>query len=136
MEIPGGIKHRWIGEDPLLASSAEVDPKTGNLKWPGGFRGSRDIYVVPNKPILDVLPHISVKGRIGSRSWEVLDLDIPVQMKSPKLTAHGFTGGGTIEVSLSRAPVPTRETRDVVGHDDEMQEMLKALGYVTGNSNP
>ena len=40
---------------------------------------------------------------------------------------------GQLKVTVGRAPVPTDETQEVVGHDDEMQEMLKALGYVTGN---
>lgn len=133
--VPDGIKHIWIGEDPLESSKAHfaLTPTGAVLSWPGGYRGSRDIYVVPNTPISKAIPSMRLQARIGKRTWTPLLLKNEQLNSRTQLLSQSLGGGGQLKVTLGRAPVPTNETQQIVGHDDEMQEMLKALGYVTGN---
>ena len=72
-------------------------------------------------------------GRIGERPWT--SIPMPTRKAGQRRLINNYTldGGGKISVSLSRSIQPLKETSQVIGHDDEMQEMLKALGYVTGN---
>ena len=135
LTVPSGIKHIWVGEDPLQASKAQFIPTESGalLTWPGGYKGSRDIYVVPQASIHDAVAQMSIQARIGHRAWTPLDLKQEQLDSRSHLLSKSLDGGGKIRATLGRAPAPTVETQEVVGHDDEMQEMLKALGYVTGN---
>ena len=138
LQVPGGIRAIWVGEDPLMSSHADIkgSEETPILSWPGGYRGSRDVYVVPNRPIQEVLPDIILNGRVGTGQWEAISLDQAKLETTPNLAKHRFRQGAEIRMSVGRSPVPNQNTRNIVGHDDEMQEMLKALGYVTGNESP
>ena len=133
--VPGGIQNIWVGEDPLQSSKASVarTPTGAVLSWPGGYKGSRDIYVVPNEPMEQSVATIQLRARIGDREWTPFSLRQGQLESRTILFSETLDGGGQLKVTVGRAPIPTDETQEVVGHDDEMQEMLKALGYVTGN---
>ena len=88
---------------------------------------------MPNTPISNAVPRIRLQARIGTRTWTPLLLRKEQLDSRTQLLSQSLNGGGQLKVTLGRAPVPTNETQQIVGHDDEMQEMLEALGYVTGN---
>ena len=133
--VPGGFRHGWVGEDPLQASKATVElhEDQATLRWPGGFRGTREVYLVPKIPMEEALQEITVTGTLAEQT--VAEIPVKTQSGSQRrILAHQvFSGGGQMIMTLARSPVPTKNATEVSGHDDELEEMLKSIGYVTGN---
>jgi arylsulfatase A-like enzyme len=157
--VPGGFSWAWPGEDPLLNSFAtvrhveepaeierllaerqitdhEVDPTATGVEicWPGDYKGSREVYLVPNRPLLDIGYEMKCSGFLGDAEGG--------KRGTMQISKRRYPALGANRVPFNRlmwdqrqvlwqfgiSPVPVGG--GVVGRDSETEGMLAALGYV------
>ncbi len=159
--VPGGFQATWPGQDPLEQSAADArivsdreeivdllaryqitdhevpeDAGAVELCWHAGWFGSREIYLVPNRPLAEVGHLVKCSGYMGdAEGGKRATMTVP---ESREATL------GAIRLPINRilwdqrnlvwqfgiSPAPNEQTRLIDGADPEMASMLEALGYV------
>ncbi len=140
LTIPGGVRAAWYGDVPLGAGDVTLatDPTHVTITWKPGKRGFREVYVVPNEPILEATKTLGFALCSGKDKATV---DKPADPDWPPDPAHssgGFLQGrlkGTT-VALGYGVAPEVDPGGAVkAFDAEMKGALEALGYVDGSSS-
>ena len=135
VKVPGGVAQHWVGDDPLNQSSAAtrmIDEETLEVRWHSGFRQTREVYFVPNKTLAETTHQLH---------FEVVDGDARKTMFVPKALAaepgkirtpfiRAAMPERVVALTWGLAPAPNSETQALEGRDDEMNELLEAMGYV------
>lgn len=137
LHVPGGVRHAWAAEDPMRLSEVEIDTSVDSevrIVWAGNARSEREVYLLPNLPLDQSLP--SLTGTVQHRSARV-ELSLvpgpnwpPPWDGQPRPLLRGRSGGRTMTVDYARVPMPAAERPALSGVDAEVNEDLKALGYV------
>lgn len=140
LTIPGGIANAWVGADPTEASQASIQwvpgEETIQITWPAGFRGRRDVLVVPNLGIESTSANLTGTLRAGEQSGDVLVKtgDKPAKLRRPSYaTATVEESPGRkryVEIGLATMPVPPSGGTALSGLDPEIEASLKAMGYL------
>lgn len=135
VQVPGGVARHWVGDDPLNQSSAAtrmLNEETLEVRWHEGFRQTREVYFVPNKPIAETthLLHFEVVDGDARKTMFVpkaLPAE-PGKIRTPFIRAT--LPERVVALTWGLAPAPNDETQALQGRDDEMNELLEAMGYV------
>lgn len=137
LNVPGGVRRAWVADDPHNLSEVEVysiDDSSVRITWLGRARSEREVYVLPNLPLDQALPTIT--GTVQHRTApsdlivaETAGWPQPWDGREQPLL-RGRSGGRTVVVDYARVPLPVEERRVLSGVDAEVNEDLKALGYV------
>jgi len=164
--VPGGFRVAWAGDDPLDTSEVTLrlidDRETvqrlltdyqisghpipehaGQVVeacWHGGKRGSREVYLVPDKPLDEVGMAMQCSafmgdatgGKRGTMQIAEARTPAPGAVRTP-LNRIRWTGRQLL-LQYGFGPQPNADTQPLEGHDDESTEMLEALGYVGDNA--
>ncbi|MEZ4239251.1 MAG: sulfatase [Myxococcota bacterium] len=157
--VPGGFAETWAGDDPLMNSFATVrpiddpqeierllaerqvvdptvDPAAGGVEicWPGDYKGSREVYLVPKDPLLDVGHDMQCSGYLGdAKGGKRGTMRIP-PVRYPALGVNRVPFNKLVwdqrQVlwQMGISPVPAGAA--TVARDSEAEGMLSALGYV------
>jgi arylsulfatase A-like enzyme len=135
--VPGGIKEAWVGDDPTNASSAAVTvlDDVATVTWHKGFRGGREVYVIPNRSVDETSAGVSLFLSQGKDEFDVGLPKNPPSLSSLVRTQflRGKVGSRWVSVTLAIAPIPNQDSQALSGYDSEMAEMLQAMGYVVGD---
>jgi hypothetical protein len=141
VKVPGGVRHHWVGEDPLNRSSAEatmLDAETLEVRWHAGFRGTREVYFVPNGAIAETTHalHFEVTDDGVSKEMYVPKAlsASPGRIRTPIVRAR--LPQRTLGLTWGLAPVPAEQAAPIQGRDDEMNALLEAMGYVAHDEEP
>jgi arylsulfatase A-like enzyme len=139
VHLPGGIDAAWVGDDPTSSSAATIalseDKLTATVTWVRGFRGTRNVWVVPKQPISEATPTLTITLTAGAESAPfVVEADKPtapngkrVVLGSARVGERGFEAGFGI------TPLPDAAGAALVGYDPALADQLRAMGYVVGD---
>jgi arylsulfatase A-like enzyme len=137
LTVPGGVALAWVGDDPTRSSSAQVlvEGETVIATWHKGFRGSREVYIKPNKPMADVTHKLQLSASYGEEAADtVVSSDqSPVLAKSRLPLAKLRVGSRVVSLSFAISPIPNEDTMALSGYDPELASMLQAMGYAVGD---
>ena len=130
--VPGGIAVAWVGADPTNKSAAEVEVQgdRATMTWPRGMRGSREVFVLPARPLAEVLPEIHGTARAGQDESELQLQSVTGPLSKRRVLAKANVGGRALNVTFGVAPLPAEGLANVDGYDPEVEAMLQALGYL------
>jgi arylsulfatase A-like enzyme len=134
LTVPGGIAAAFVGSDPTLNShaSVQIDGEVATITWTRGYRGSREVWVVPSEPMENVTTQLTAQIEFGDQRGTI---DVPDTKSGtlPKVRVplgRAQVGGRTVLIGYGIAPSPDDEMNEISGYDDELAEQLKAMGYV------
>ena len=132
MTVPGGIAWAYAGDDPAMTSAASVTVAGEQVRavWPGGYRGNREVFVVPAQPPALVAEQATVRLRSGAK-----EMDLTIAPGRPpdgtgRPIGQAKVGGRSLVVGYATVPAPPPEGGGIDGFDSEAAEELAALGYV------
>jgi arylsulfatase A-like enzyme len=136
LRVPGGAAQAFLGDDPLETSAASVsvdpDEETVTVSWAAGHSGVREVYVVPLGALDEVTPGLALELSVGASRRELAvaeDRDpVPDQDRRPLMSAK--LGDRGVQVTWAFVPLPDERATALVGADAELDEALKAMGYV------
>ncbi len=135
LSIPGGIARAWVGADPTDQSAArvEIDGEAAVATWLAGYRGSRDVFVVPNRPIAESTPALtlattSAEGKEVERKVPENMPAVPSRIRAPMLRGP-VSAGRTLALGWAITVAPAKDDAPIRGADDEVKHALEALGY-------
>jgi hypothetical protein len=159
---PGGFAEAWVGDDPLdnMHATAErisrtraaellaayqitdhplaEDASAVELCWQGDFNGPREIYAVPERPLVEVAHSVTCSAFQGDASGGIRatmrvhpDRDPSLGEWRTPLGKIAFEKNRTLLWQFGIAPVPGTETEALDGRDAEADAMLSMLGYVS-----
>jgi hypothetical protein len=129
LTVPGGFSETWVGGDPTSQSFAEVTTNgaTATVTWKKGYRGTREVYLLPVSPLFELDGPIVAK--LNDNEEHQLKNIAPIRSRAQRLgTLKQNKHRVTINVALSLQPAEQATT--LVGFDEEVEGMLKVLGYV------
>jgi arylsulfatase A-like enzyme len=137
LTVPGGVRAAWVGADPTAHSAAAVcvEGERVRVHWEGGHAGTREVFVVPERDPVEVLPELLLEAQRGARgasvSWEE---GTPVPEPDGRSRRLLDLREGKLRVTLGYAvaPQPPEDGRELGGYDSETAAALEALGYVEG----
>jgi arylsulfatase A-like enzyme len=136
--VPGGIRAHWTADVPLGAGDVTFESDAAHLTvtWKAGKRGFRDVYVVPNEPLVDATKTLAVKICSGEKKAEMERGDVPDWPPDPAHAGSalltGRLGATTVSLGYGVAPEVDPDKGGVKAFDPEMKGALEALGYVDG----
>jgi len=131
LQIPGGVQEFWLSEDPGHRSEVSV-ASAGELlevRWHHEFVGGREVFLVPNRPLEEVLPLMTVEktDRAAKLQLRVIRKGEPAPSKTTLLNYRDGVRSLAINVAVGVKPV---EGTGLSARDEEVEEALRALGYV------
>ncbi len=132
VRLPGGIAAAWVGEDPTEASLAtvEVVDDTARIVWPAGFRGSRNVWVVPKEPLDTAWSTASIRVAAGATCAQ---LD-PTRPTGPRGVRHGArVGDRGVDVGPGVTPLPMQGGTRLSGASRNLAAELEAMGYTVAS---
>lgn len=139
MKVPGGIKAAWVGDDPTEQSLAELSWEPGSdtvvVTWPRGYRGSRDVWVVPTAKLADVTHKLTIQAQEGSTTQSfTIPADKPAAPQGVRVVVlQEKVGERRLELGFGVAPIPNGDTPQLSGYDPDLADQLKAMGYAVGD---
>ncbi len=136
LDTPGGWAAAVVGDDPLNASAgaAVIEGTIARLTWKGGHNDVRELYAVPARPMAEALPELVIRMIGGetpmelSRAWSGDTLPTMDKFGSPLF--EGRFKNRSMKVTWALVPIPPERGRALSGMDGEMEDALKALGYM------
>jgi arylsulfatase A-like enzyme len=138
LNVPGGISHVWVGVDSTEAglATATFDGEVATATFHRGYRGSREVFVIPKAPMSGVTRQLTGTATLGTEAatltisgTERLDKDLP-KLRVPLTRAK--IGGRFVVLTYGVAPVPGENTRGTSGFNEDIAEALEAIGYTVG----
>jgi arylsulfatase A-like enzyme len=135
--VPGGVLDAWEGDDPTEASDATVTVAPSGdvveIVWPSGYRGSRNVWIVPRAPMSSATPTLRVLAQEGD-TCVALTPD-PQRPASPQgdrvLIASAKVAQRTLEVGFGVVPRLAEGQGRLSGASASVTAELEAMGYVT-----
>jgi len=136
--VPGGIREVWLGDDPTEHSLACVtvseDRDTLTVTWPAPYRGAREVFVLPERPLAEVAKELQIEASCGEATLTPrIPTHLEIKPGARRTLTRGWVGGRTFAVGVGVTPLPTEGMTAVSGHDAETAEMLQAMGYAVGD---
>ncbi len=130
--VPGGFSVAFAGEDPTLQSVATVERSgdTARLHWPAGHRGTREIFLVPRRPLDAVVEGVQLAPAASP------DTPLPRRAAAPEgggratVLAMGKVGGRLVKMTAAVVPVPPDQATALEGYNPEVEAELRELGYL------
>jgi len=133
LHVPGGIENAWVGEDPTRKSASTVswDGEVLTVTWEGGKRGTREIFVLPRAPVVDVSGSLSMTVATGNH-------EATAAFREPLATPDGrgrvlmqaSVNNRTVKVRYAVVPQPYQGASGINAMSAESCAALLALGYV------
>jgi hypothetical protein len=105
--------------------------------WPKPWRGTRDVWVVPELPPAEVTHGLVLEARAGDevRRMQVA-ADKPAELPDePELLVRGDIAGRGFELGFGITPLPLEGTEALSGFDPGLRAELEAMGYVVGGDD-
>jgi len=159
--VEGGLKEAWVGNDPLEFGLAEVERIEGRsvieeklaayqilghplpeepgrayeICWTSGKAGTREIYLMPERPLDEVGATLACSVYEGDATGGRRST-LRVHPRRATLGAVRTPIARTklqqrqVLLQFGISPLPTEGFVDVDGTDDEMSQSLTAFGYV------
>ncbi len=138
--VPGGLRAVWVGEDPTRSSMATVQWEAGSdtfvATWPAPFRGSRDVWFVPQQAVSDVSDDVTItlaRGEVTATLRPTPGRVAEPRAKGPTELGSAPVGDRSVSYGFGIMPMPDAEAERLSGFDPETAEMLKAMGYAVGD---
>ncbi len=131
LQVPGGVEHAWVGDEPTAITRAEVLAVHGEfveLEFESRLRDNREIFIVPKLAGEDVVGSVGVRIEGRMSGFDNLHAN-PFDGSGTELST---TRAGAVEVSVTWAVLPLPVGEAIVGADGELSAALEALGYTTG----
>jgi hypothetical protein len=132
LRLPGGFSHAVVADDPTRQAAAEATlvGDTAELVWAAGHRGTREVFLVPatgDEAALDQLEVLVVGAE--ERSLPLRD-PLPAADGSGAAVVIGKAAGRSIKVTRAVVPLVPDALERTAGYDPEVEQELRALGYV------
>lgn len=130
MHVPGGIRKAWIGDDPTKITTAtlvQVDRETVRLKFESKLEFHREAFVVPERPIQEVVDEVSIRF-VSARPPAEAHLADRIYDGSAASLGRLRSDGRSLNVNYAIVPHPVGQATS--GADAEMASALEALGYL------
>lgn len=129
VHVPGGILEAWVGDHPNERAAAKlqrVDDETLRVTFTGSTSVQREVYVLPRRPMDEVLEQISLKPARPDAEPTFLSRRPYTGDAAPlgRMTA----GGRSVVVTWATTPLPMG--RNISAFDEEMAATLEAIGYL------
>ncbi len=138
LHVPGGIRAAWVADEPTEASDACIQWEPGSdtvqARWTAGWRGDRVVWVVPNNPMAEVTPDLTVDVSSGHvRTKYTIPADAPAELSAPPVPLlDERTGERGWNLGFGVTPIPLDGGVNLSGYDEETAG-LAAMGYVVGD---
>jgi arylsulfatase A-like enzyme len=135
--VPGGVLDAWEGDDPTEASDATVTIAPGGeaveIVWPAGYRGSRNVWIVPRAPMSSATPALRVLAQEGDTCVALTpDPERPTSPQGDRaLVASAKLVQRTLEVGFGVVPRLAEGQGRLSGASASVTAELEAMGYVT-----
>lgn len=155
--MPGGFAQSFLGNDAMENSRVSIAPvpnageaqqllrgfgitdhpvpadaEAVQICWEAGWSGTREAYLVPNKPLSEAGPLMVCSAYHGTSAGEHatlrLEPDRAPDAYGPPL-ARAKLGARAVNWTVGTVPVPPEHA--IVARDAESTEMLIQLGYLT-----
>lgn len=135
LTVPGGVQRAWVAEDPTNKSRATVRTRdnTVTISWSSGYRATREVYVLPTQPIVDIAAELSATAQYGDAE------DVPTNTYRPTEPGHtkthlmvGRVANRNILVTTARVPIPLENGAPLDATDPELLSALQEMGYAVG----
>jgi len=133
--VPGGVARAFVADDPTGTTGAEVrvEGDTVVTTWPKRFRMVREVFVVPNAPFDEASTGLAIECQFGDLvARDRIDGPERYEPDDAALLALSM-GGRTVRLSRAVVPMPYATGQALEGYDDELAEMLRAMGYAVGD---
>ncbi len=137
-EVPGGVAWAYAGDDPLMnsAASVEVTGEQVRVLFPGGYRGNREVFVVPELAPESLTPTLSLRISAGATQATMEPTGDLSFDGEGRVLGRATVGKRTLSFGYAVVPAPPPEGDGIGGFDSEMAEELAALGYVDLEAGP
>lgn len=132
MVVPGGVAWAYPGDDPYQVSSAEVvvDGEVVRATWEGGFKGTREVFVVPMEDPSSLAASLQITSTGAGASGALEVGSPPPAFRGEGHTlAQGTLGDRSVAVTYAVVPAPPPEGGGIQAADAEASAALEALGY-------
>lgn len=133
--VPGGHARAWIGADATDQSAArvELDGESAVATWLAGYRGTREVFLVPNRPVVETTPLLTLatttaEGKPVERLMPPGVLPVPGAVRAPMMRGP-VSAGRTLALGWAITVAPSAQDTPIRGADDEVKHALEALGY-------
>lgn len=136
VHVPGGVGAAWFGADALQQSRGTLellDEETVLFTWHQGYRGTREAYVIPKKPVAEVTHQLSFEVRQAQANFRPIAMQAkaPVEPGPDRLALHTLNlQDGNIVVTWAVVPVVDEAWMALDATDSETSDWLQELGYV------
>ncbi len=131
IHVPGGVAAAWVGEDPTRrsAASVQVSGEVVEAVWPKGYSGVREVFFTSNGDPVVVAPQLVVRSGDAGVELRPDGSALPRPGDERSALIRGRVGTRPVTVGWAVAPLPSNAGAAVDGHDAELQDALKAIGY-------
>lgn len=137
LTVPGGVKAAWVGDEPTESSKAcvTIEDEVVTAIWAKGYRGSREVYVIPAAGIENTTANLTAEMTFGEA---VASMTVPEKKAGPlpkqrvPITRQKV-GDRTVFMTWAIAPIPDDEMSELSGFDPELASQLQAMGYMVGD---
>lgn len=138
LEVPGGVTHAWVADDPTMKSAAtvRVEGQRVSMDWEAGGSRIREIFVVPAGDPAEALATATLSAEDGRGEMRVAEPRWAPGEAPPAPDGKGDTllsvrtGSTTLNLNYMSTPLPPPDQEGLRGFDPEVAGELKALGYV------
>lgn len=144
--LPGGADQVWLGEDAMGTpglTAIRADDGAVRVSVPAGWRGGREVYVVPAG---DVTAGPTVLAM--TRGDQIRPVALPVDLSTRPaadgsrlpLATHQWSDKSSVSLTWALVPRPKADGTSTSGYDPELLGALEQAGYLTpaatGGSTP
>jgi len=134
VDVPGGVRAVWAGEDPLQRSEASVavDGDRVTLTWERGTTNAREVFFAPKAPLDELTHRLAFTVSDGLRSQvHCVPGTAPAAPGASRERLLALHVAGR-ELALTWGVFPNSDQRGAAldATDDENRDALKALGYL------
>lgn len=138
LNVPGGVTEVWVGVDSTEAglATAKIEGEQVIATFHKGYRGSREVFVLPKRPLAETTRHLTGQAVVGDQQGQFavsgtdrLDKELP-KLRVPITRTQ--VGGRWAVITYGIAPIPNEDTRGTSGFNPEISAALEALGYAVG----
>lgn len=132
LRLPGGFSHAVVADDPTRQADAEASlvGDAAELVWAEGHRGTREVFLVPaagDAAALDQLEVVVLGAEPRSLPPRA---PLPDADGSGGALVLGKAAGRSIKITRAVVPLVPDALERTAGYDPEVEQELRALGYV------
>ena len=132
---PDGFAEAWLGQDPLKSSDATLELENGVVKVTyHSKRGCPEIYLVPKAGVAQVAGLTLTEG--GQTLVAPQPDPLPEATGQAEQLWNTRIDGRPARLFYAVAPLPLSSWSTLDGTNDEVNEALRALGYMEHEESP